>query len=50
MFNHTSTEWAIWYVISAVHKWLTRLVVAGIIYNRLKEVNLKYPEVSAEKY
>jgi polyphosphate kinase 2 (PPK2 family) len=33
MFNHTSTEWAPWYVISADHKWFTRLVVAGIIYS-----------------
>ena len=49
MFNHTSTEWAIWYVISADHKWLTRLVVAGIIYNQLKEVNLKYSSRQGEE-
>jgi PPK2 family polyphosphate:nucleotide phosphotransferase len=50
MFNHTSTEWAPWYVISANHKWFTRLVVAGIIYTQLKKLNLKYPTVSEEQY
>jgi PPK2 family polyphosphate:nucleotide phosphotransferase len=50
MFNHTSTEWAPWYVIPADHKWFTRVVVAGIIYTQLKELNLKYPKVSEEKH
>lgn len=49
MFNHTSTEWAPWYVIPADHKWFTRLVVAGIIYAQLKALNLKYPKVSEAK-
>ena len=46
MFNHTSTEYAPWYVIPADHKWFTRLVVAGIIYTQLKELNLQYPTLS----
>ncbi len=50
MFNHTSTTWAPWYIIPADHKWFTRLAVAGIIYNQLKKLNLKYPEVSEEKH
>ncbi len=50
MFNHTSTEWAPWYVIPADHKWFTRLVVADIIYSRLKELNLSYPKVSEAKH
>ncbi len=50
MFNHTSTEWAPWHVISADHKWFTRLAVAGIIYAQLKELNLHYPKVSKEKH
>ena len=49
MFNHTSTEWAPWYVIPADHKWFTRLVVAGIIYAQLKALNLNYPKVSEAK-
>ncbi|MBD2512797.1 hypothetical protein H6G91_37420 [Nostoc muscorum FACHB-395] len=31
-------------------QYITRLVVAGIIYTQLKEVNLKYLKVSEEKY
>jgi PPK2 family polyphosphate:nucleotide phosphotransferase len=50
MFNHTSTEWAPWHIISADHKWFTRLAVAGIIYSQLQELNLHYPKVSEEKH
>ena len=50
MFNHTSTPWAPWYIIPADHKWFTRLVVAGIIYTKLQELDLKYPNVSKEKH
>lgn len=46
VFNHTSTEWAPWYVIPADHKWFTRLAVADIINSRLKALDLKYPQVS----
>lgn len=50
MFNHTSTESAPWHIISADHKWFTRLAVAGIIYSQLKELNLHYPKLSEEKH
>lgn len=50
MFNHTSTKYAPWYIIPADHKWFTRLVVAGIIYTQLKELNLKYPSLSKEQH
>jgi len=50
MFNHTSTELAPWHIIPADHKWFTRLAVAGIIYAKLKELNLHYPKVSQEKH
>lgn len=46
MFNHTSTDWAPWYVIPADHKWFTRLMVSEIIVDKLKSLNLKYPTVS----
>ncbi len=49
MFNHTNTKYAPWYIIPADHKWFTRLVVAGIIYTQLQELNLKYPKVSEEQ-
>ena len=50
MFNHTSTASAPWYVIPADHKWFTRLVVAGIIYTQLQELNLSYPQVNEAKH
>ncbi|MEA5477065.1 polyphosphate kinase 2 family protein [Pseudanabaena galeata UHCC 0370] len=50
MFNHTSTKYAPWYIIPADRKWFTRLVVAGIIYTKLQELDLKYPKVSKEKH
>jgi PPK2 family polyphosphate:nucleotide phosphotransferase len=46
VFNHTSTEWAPWYVIPADHKWFTRLAVSAIINHQLKALNLEYPTVS----
>jgi PPK2 family polyphosphate:nucleotide phosphotransferase len=48
VFNHTSTEWAPWYIIPADHKWYTRLAVADIICAKLKELNLQYPHVTQE--
>jgi PPK2 family polyphosphate:nucleotide phosphotransferase len=49
MFNHTSTEWAPWFIIPADRKWFTRLCVSGIIVATLKSLNLKYPKVSDEE-
>ena len=48
-FNHTSTDWAPWYVIPADHKWFTRLAVADIILNALKKLKLRYPTVSKQR-
>jgi PPK2 family polyphosphate:nucleotide phosphotransferase len=45
MLNHTSSEWAPWYVIPADKKWFTRLAVSEILINRLKALNLAYPVV-----
>ncbi|WP_218165470.1 polyphosphate kinase 2 family protein [Methanolobus zinderi] len=49
MFNHTSTEWAPWYVVPADHKWFTRLAVAAVIYNTMDKLNLTYPVVSEQQ-
>lgn len=46
LFNHTSTDWAPWYIIPADTKWLSRLAVAGIIHKTLTDLNLAYPVVS----
>ena len=48
VFNHTSTEYAPWYIIPADHKWFTRLVVGDIIVQRLKNLNLYYPRLSEQ--
>ena len=48
VFNHTSTEWAPWYIIPADRKWFTRLVVADIICTKLQNLNLQYPTVTEE--
>jgi PPK2 family polyphosphate:nucleotide phosphotransferase len=49
MFNHTSTEWAPWYIVPADHKWFTRLAVGAVLYNTMKNLNLDYPTVSEEQ-
>jgi PPK2 family polyphosphate:nucleotide phosphotransferase len=48
MVNHTSTEWAPWYVVPADHKWFTRMVIADVIVNCLQSMNLAYPSLTEE--
>ena len=45
----TSMKDAPWYVIPADHKWFTRLAVAGIIWQTMADLNLKFPKVTPEK-
>ena len=49
IFNHTSTEWAPWYIVPADHKWFTRLAVAAVLYRTMSNLNLAYPTVSEEQ-
>jgi PPK2 family polyphosphate:nucleotide phosphotransferase len=49
MFNHTSTEWAPWYIVPADHKWFTRLAVAAILHETLFNLNLSYPQVTEQQ-
>ncbi len=49
IFNHTSTEWAPWYIVPADHKWFTRLAVAAMLYRTMNKLNLAYPTVSEEQ-
>ena len=49
VFNHTSTEWAPWYIIPADRKWFTRLAVGAIIYLTLEGLDLNYPTVNEER-
>lgn len=48
IFNHTSTEWAPWYIIPADRKWFTRLVVAEIILSSLEKLHLSYPTLGED--
>ena len=45
VFSHTSTDWAPWHIIPADHKWFTRLAVAHFIHEKLKSLDLAYPEL-----
>jgi PPK2 family polyphosphate:nucleotide phosphotransferase len=45
----TSTEWAPWYVIPADHKWVTRTLVAEIVTTAIRDLDLRYPEVTPEQ-
>ena len=49
MFNHTSTSYAPWYIVPADHKWFTRLVVATVIHQTMRQLDLAYPTLSAEQ-
>ncbi len=49
VFNHTSTEWAPWYIVPADNKWFTRLAVGSVIYSTLRGLNLAYPTVDEAK-
>jgi PPK2 family polyphosphate:nucleotide phosphotransferase len=49
MLEHTSTEWAPWYVVPADHKWFSRVAVAGIVVAKLESLELAYPDVSDEQ-
>jgi PPK2 family polyphosphate:nucleotide phosphotransferase len=45
----TSTKWAPWYVIPADYKWVTRAAIADIVTKSIRDLDLKYPEVTPEQ-
>jgi PPK2 family polyphosphate:nucleotide phosphotransferase len=45
----TSTKWAPWYVIPADNKWVARALVASILTTAIEDLDLAYPEVSADQ-
>jgi PPK2 family polyphosphate:nucleotide phosphotransferase len=49
MIRNTSTKRAPWYVVPADHKWFTRVVVAEALVQALESLDLKFPQVDAEK-
>jgi PPK2 family polyphosphate:nucleotide phosphotransferase len=46
----TSTPWAPWYVIPADRWWVTQALVAWVLVEKLKSLDLRWPEVSAEDH
>lgn len=47
--THTSTDWAPWHIVPADRKWFTRIAVACIIGNKLREIDPQFPKVSSEQ-
>jgi PPK2 family polyphosphate:nucleotide phosphotransferase len=46
----TSTPWAPWYVIPADHWWVTQALVAWVLVEKLRSLDLRWPGVSAEDH
>jgi PPK2 family polyphosphate:nucleotide phosphotransferase len=49
MLNHTSTEWAPWYIIPADKKWVARASISEIIVSKIMQLNLKFPASTHEQ-
>ena len=47
--NHTSTDYAPWHIIPADHKWFMRAAVSEIIVDKLKSLDLRYPQVTQKQ-
>jgi len=47
--SETSMKDAPWYVVPADNKWFTRLAVAGITWQTIADLKLKFPKVTADK-
>lgn len=49
VLSNTSSEWALWHVIPADHKWFARLAAGAVILHELMRIDPHYPEVGPEK-
>ena len=49
MLQHTSTEWAPWWVIPADHKFVTRALVGGVTTQSIRRLGVKRPSITAEQ-
>ena len=49
MLEHTSTDYAPWYVIPADNKWYTRLVVSEVMLDLFKQLDPHTPKLSKEE-
>lgn len=48
LLNHTSTQWAPWYVVPADKRWFARPAMAAIIARKLAQMDPQFPTVSEE--
>lgn len=46
---NTSTKKAPWYIVPADRKWFSRYLVSEVIVEKLKEMDLKFPELSKDE-
>ena len=44
VLNKTSSKWAPWYIVPANRKWYRNLVVASIMVDALKRLDMSYPQ------
>ena len=49
MLEHTSTDYAPWYVVPADNKWFTRFVVSEIMLDLFEQLDPHVPELSKEE-
>lgn len=43
VLSKTSTQWAPWYIVPADHKWYRNYVVASVLVEKLKKLDMHYP-------
>jgi PPK2 family polyphosphate:nucleotide phosphotransferase len=48
VLNKTSTEWAPWYIVPSNRKWYRNLVIARILVETLKGLQMSYPQPKAD--
>jgi PPK2 family polyphosphate:nucleotide phosphotransferase len=49
MIRHTATPESPWFVVPADHKWFTRLVVADVVADAMKRLDLHFPTVDRKQ-
>jgi PPK2 family polyphosphate:nucleotide phosphotransferase len=49
MLKNTSTNQAPWFVVPADDKWFTRIVIANIIVNELRKLDLSFPPLTDQQ-
>ncbi len=47
--NNTSTDYAPWHIIPADNKWFSRVAIGQIIVEKMKSLNLSFPELNEKE-